>query len=134
MIRRRQFYAGRHVQRALSIAELRAMARKRVPPVAFEYVDCGAEDEVTLRWNRSVFETLRVVPRTFVDTRARHAQIDLFGREASLPLIMAPTAMNGMLRHRGDQKRFDPEVYYQALSNHRSKLTPLPQTTRVSKN
>jgi (S)-mandelate dehydrogenase len=78
------------------------MARKRVPHFAFEYLECGAEDEVTLRWNRSVFETLRFVPRTLVDTSARHPRIDLFGREASLPLIMAPTAMNGMLHYRGD--------------------------------
>ncbi len=78
------------------------MARKRVPHFAFEYVECGAEDEVTLRWNRSVFETLRFVPSTLVDTRARHQRIDLFGREASSPLIIAPTALNGMLRHRGD--------------------------------
>ncbi|MFO1432818.1 MAG: alpha-hydroxy acid oxidase [Candidatus Competibacteraceae bacterium] len=102
MIRRRQFYTGRHVQRALSIEELRAMARKRVPHFAFEYVECGAEDEVTLRWNRAVFETFRFVPSTLVDTRARHPCIDLFGREASLPLIIAPTAMNGLLRYRGD--------------------------------
>ena len=102
MIRRRQFYSGRHFQRALSIEELRAMAQKRVPHFAFEYLECGAEDEVTLRWNRSVFETLRFVPSILVDTGARHSQIDLFGREASLPLIIAPTAMNGMLHYRGD--------------------------------
>jgi (S)-mandelate dehydrogenase len=73
MIWRRQFYAGRHVQRALSIAELRAIARKRVPHFAFEYLECGAEDEVTLRWNRSIFETLRFVPRTLVDGHPRTA-------------------------------------------------------------
>lgn len=88
MIRQCQFYFGCHVRRALSIAELRSMARKRVPHFAFEYVECGAENEVTLRWNHSVFETLRFVPSTLVDTGARHLRIDLFGREASTPLII----------------------------------------------
>ena len=102
MALRRKLYSGSNFRRALSIEELRSIARKRVPHFAFEYVECGAEDEVTLHWNRSVFETIRFVPSTLVDTSARHQRIDLFGREASSPLIIAPTALNGMQRHHGD--------------------------------
>jgi (S)-mandelate dehydrogenase len=102
MALRRKLYSGRNFRRALSIEELRTMARKRVPHFAFEYVECGAEDEVTLRWNRAVFETIRFMPSTLVDTTARHQRIDLFGREASMPLIIAPTAINGMQWYRGD--------------------------------
>lgn len=102
MALQRKLYSGRNFRRALSIEELRAIARRRVPHFAFEYVECGAEDEVTLRWNRSVFETIRFVPSTLVDTTARHQRTVMFGREASSPLIIAPTALNGMQRHRGD--------------------------------
>ncbi|HKY01104.1 MAG TPA: alpha-hydroxy acid oxidase [Burkholderiales bacterium] len=98
----RKFYAGGDFRRALSIEELRGIARRRVPHFAYEYVECGAEDEVTLRWNRSVFESWRFMPNTLVHTSARNQHINLFGRESSSPLIIAPTALNGMLCRRGD--------------------------------
>lgn len=100
----RKLYSGRDFRRALSIEELRGIARRRVPHFAFEYVECGAEDEVTLRWNRTVFDTWRFVPNTLVDTRARSQKIELFGRESASPLIIAPTALAGMLSHEGDAK------------------------------
>jgi (S)-mandelate dehydrogenase len=98
----RQFYSGTHVQRALSIEELRAMAQRWAPHFAFEYLDGGAEDEITRRWNRAIFETIRFIPRTLVDTTARQQQIRLFGRESPSPLIVAPTGLNGLQRFRGD--------------------------------
>jgi (S)-mandelate dehydrogenase len=98
----RKHYAGRDFRRALSIEELRAIARRRVPHFAFEYVECGAEDELTLRWNRAAFESIRFVPGTLVDTTGRHTRTRIFDGESSAPLIVAPTAMNGMLCRRGD--------------------------------
>jgi len=98
----RQLYSGTDFRRALSIEELRAVARRRTPHFAFEYVECGSEDEVTLRHNRSVFESIRFIPDTLVDTSNRHQRTTLFGREMSTPLIIAPTALNGMQRYRGD--------------------------------
>ena len=98
----RQLYGGSDYRRALNIEELRAIARRRLPHFAFEYVDGGAEDEVTMRWNRAVFDTMRLVPATLVDTTGRHQGISLFGKESASPLIIAPTGLNGMLRHRAD--------------------------------
>ncbi|HKO89360.1 MAG TPA: alpha-hydroxy acid oxidase [Burkholderiales bacterium] len=102
MALRRKHYSGKDFRRALSIEELRGIARRRVPHFAFEYVECGAEDECTLRWNRAVFESWRFVPNTLVHTHARAQKIDLFGRATNAPLIIAPTALNGMLHRRGD--------------------------------
>jgi len=102
MALQRKLYSGGDFRRALSIEELRGLARRRVPHFAFEYVECGAEDELTLRWNRAAFESLRFVPRTLVDTTGRHQRTTLFGRDAAAPLIIAPTAMNGMQHRRGD--------------------------------
>ena len=98
----RKFYSGRDFRRAISIPELRAIARRRVPHFAFEYVECGAEDELTLRWNRAAFEAIRFVPRTLVDTTQRQQHTTLFGTPSSSPLVIAPTAMNGMQHRRGD--------------------------------
>ncbi len=98
----RKFYSGKDVRRALSIAELQTMARSRVPKFAFEYVEGGAEEEATLRWNRAALEAIRLVPNTLVDTSARQQRTTLFGQELKSPLIIAPTGLNGMLCHRGD--------------------------------
>ncbi|HRP35607.1 MAG TPA: alpha-hydroxy acid oxidase [Gammaproteobacteria bacterium] len=102
MALRRKLYAGRDFRRALSIEELRGIARRRLPHFAFEYIESGAEDESTLRWNRAIFEQLRFLPRTLVDTTARNQRTKLLGRDSHAPLVIAPTAMNGMLHRRGD--------------------------------
>jgi (S)-mandelate dehydrogenase len=68
----------------------------------FEYVEGGAEDEVTLRANREAFESLRFVPQTLVHTEGRHHRATLFGRECGAPILIAPTGGNGMLRPDAD--------------------------------
>lgn len=102
MIFGRKYYSGRDVRRALTIEELRSLARRRVPNFALEYLEGGAEQEATLRFNRGAFDAWRFVPNTLVDTGGRHQRATLFGRESASPLIIAPTGLNGMLRHRGD--------------------------------
>jgi len=102
MTHRRRLYTGKDFRSARSIEELRGIARRRVPTFAFEYVEGGAEDEVTLRWNRDVFESLRLLPTTLVDASYRHQRRMIFGRESPAPLIIAPTGLNGLLHHRGD--------------------------------
>ena len=99
--KRRPFHSG-NLARALNIAHLREIARRRVPGFAFEYVEGGAEDEVTLRGNREALERLRLVPQTLIDTSARHQRVALLGRPANAPLIIAPTGLNGMLHPQGD--------------------------------
>ncbi|HUG97682.1 MAG TPA: alpha-hydroxy acid oxidase [Gammaproteobacteria bacterium] len=102
MALQRTLYAGRDFRRALSIEELRGIARRRVPHFVFEYVECGAEDELSLRWNRAVFESIRFRPTTLVDTTGRHIRANVLGQPSNAPLIIAPTAMNGMQSRDGD--------------------------------
>ncbi|MGH8217897.1 MAG: alpha-hydroxy acid oxidase [Steroidobacteraceae bacterium] len=99
---RRRAFRGSDCARTLNINDLREIARRRLPNFIFEYVEGGAEDEATLRRNRSVLEALRFVPRTLVDTRKRRQHIELFGRRCEAPLIIAPTGGNGMISFRGD--------------------------------
>lgn len=102
MSHHRRLAPHRDFHRALSIEELRVYARRRVPTFALEYVEGGAEDEISLRHNRDIFEQMRLVPNTLVNTSARHQRCKLFGKEIASPLIIAPTGLNGMLWHRGD--------------------------------
>jgi len=99
---RRRPFRGFDLSRALNIADLREIARRKLPNFVFEYVEGGAEDEATLRRNRTALEELRFIPRTLVDTTGRHQRIELFGRESPAPLVIAPTGGNGVMYPHGD--------------------------------
>ena len=75
-----------------------------MPNFAFEYVEGGAEDELALTRNRLAFDQWRFVPKTLVNTEGRHARTTLFGRELALPVVIAPTGVNGMLTRDADVK------------------------------
>ena len=99
---KRRPFRGGDFRRAVNIADLREVARRRVPNFIFEYVEGGSEEEATLRRNRAALEALHFVPQTLVHTSARHQRIELFGRESAAPLVIAPTGGNGMLWPQGD--------------------------------
>ena len=99
---KRRPFSGRDSSRALNIADLREIARRRVPGFVFEYLEGGAEDEATLRRNREALAAQRFVPQTLVDTGGRSVATALFGRTAAAPLVIAPTGLNGMLHPQGD--------------------------------
>jgi (S)-mandelate dehydrogenase len=80
---------------AISIEDLRRAARARLPRSVFEFFDAGAEDEVTLRANREAFERVRLLPRVLVDVAKVDMAASLLGREAKLPIAVAPTGAVG---------------------------------------
>lgn len=89
---------------AINIEHLRNLARRRLPRSVFEFMDGGAQDEVTLRANRDDFSALRLVPRMLTDIAQREQSVDLFGRRYASPLILAPTGLAGLLSRRGELK------------------------------
>ena len=99
---KRRPFSGGALARALNIADLREIARRRVPGFVFEYVEGGAEDESTLRGNRAAFERLRFIPQTLIDTCARQQHCQLFAHNANAPLVIAPTGLNGLLHPDAD--------------------------------
>ena len=78
------------LEQALSIEDLRRLARRRLPRLVFEFIDGGAEDEVTLRRNRLDFERLELLPRVLVDVSSPRLQTELLGRTAAAPFVIAP--------------------------------------------
>lgn len=85
-----------------NIADLRRLARRRLPRGLFEYVDRGAEDERAVAGNRDALARLRLRPRVLRDVSSRSTATTLFGREWALPLAISPTAVGGMLWRDGD--------------------------------
>src|SRR3972149_702593 len=90
------------LKKALSIEDLRAIARKRVPRFVFDYVDGGSEDEVTLHANRESFERLRFRPRTLVDVSHRDLRTTILGGPSALPVIAGPVGLLGLSWRHGD--------------------------------
>jgi (S)-mandelate dehydrogenase len=99
---KRRYYTGDNVTKALSIEELRRRAHRYLPGFALEYLEGEAEDELSLAWNRQVFEQIRFRPRTLVNTDTRSTRVTLWGLERPTPLIVAPTGHNGLFRRNGD--------------------------------
>ena len=87
---------------AYNIAELREMARRRLPKGVFEFVDRGTEDEVALRNNRAAFERIKLKPRVLVDVSGRSQKTTLFGKQQEMPIIVAPTGTAGLLWYGGE--------------------------------
>jgi isopentenyl diphosphate isomerase/L-lactate dehydrogenase-like FMN-dependent dehydrogenase len=90
------------ISAAVSIEDLRSLARKRLPRAIFDFLDGGAEDEWTLKQNRVQFGRWGLVPRFPVDVARRSLSTHLFGEEFGAPLVISPTGMIGLARARAD--------------------------------
>jgi isopentenyl diphosphate isomerase/L-lactate dehydrogenase-like FMN-dependent dehydrogenase len=93
---------GPKLERAYSIAAMRALARRRLPRVVFDFCDGGAEDEITRDRNESAFADLEFLPQPLNGTTGRDPSVELFGERLSMPLIIGPTGLSGMLWPRGE--------------------------------
>ena len=80
------------------------MARSRLPRFALEYLEGGAEEEGALAGNRAAFHRWRFLPRALVDVSKRDLGSTLFGKPLPLPVIIAPTGLNGVFRHKADSQ------------------------------
>lgn len=90
------------MRNALSIADLAAMARRRLPPGVYGYVSGGSEDQASLRANRAAFDRWRFLPRPLVDVSARSQSVELFGQRHASPLGISPMGISGVCAYDGD--------------------------------
>src|SRR5262245_34068273 len=62
---------------AVSLSDYEALARERIPRMAYEYISGGAADEITLRWNREAFDRIRLRPQILVDVSKLDTRLTL---------------------------------------------------------
>jgi L-lactate dehydrogenase (cytochrome) len=86
----------------VNIADLRKLAQRRLPRVAFDYIDGGADGEVTLRENTRVFDDVLFRPRNAVSMTSCDLKTTVFGTELALPFILAPVGSSRMFYPRGE--------------------------------
>lgn len=85
-----------------NIADLREIARRRVPRAFFEYADRGSYDETTLRENRLAFDRLQLRQRVMQDVDHRALGTTILGSPVSMPLAIAPTGLTGLQHGSGE--------------------------------
>jgi L-lactate dehydrogenase (cytochrome) len=91
-----------HSAQVVNIADLRRLAERRLPRVAFDYIDGGADGEVTLRENSRVFDDVLFRPRNAVSMSSCNLKTTVLGTELALPFILAPVGSSRMFYPRGE--------------------------------
>lgn len=87
---------------AINLHDFRAMAQRRLPKIAFDFIDGGADDETGLVRNRNAFQDYQLIPRYLADVTKINQTTSLFGREYASPVGISPTGMAGLFRTGAD--------------------------------
>jgi isopentenyl diphosphate isomerase/L-lactate dehydrogenase-like FMN-dependent dehydrogenase len=88
--------------RVINIEDLRLAAKRRVPRAIFDYIEGGAEGEVTLRQNCTIFESVSLRPRAATAVSQCDLTTKIFGSNLALPFLLAPIGSSRMLHPRGE--------------------------------
>src|SRR5919201_6051789 len=88
--------------RVVGIGDLRPIARRRLPQAVFDYLDGGAEGEVTLRENRRAFEEVTFRPRHAVAFAECDLRTRVLGCDLALPVMLAPVGYSSVMHSRGE--------------------------------
>lgn len=92
----------RALMRAVNVDALRHLARRRLPRGIFDYIDGGAEDEVTLHRNVTAFRDLEFRPRVLADVAEVDTSATVLGRRLPIPAVLAPTGFTRMVTPAGE--------------------------------
>ncbi|HWH26206.1 MAG TPA: alpha-hydroxy acid oxidase [Pseudolysinimonas sp.] len=92
----------RRLNAALTIADLRAIAKHRTPTAAFDYTDGAAENELSLTRARQAFEDVEFHPRVLRDVSVVDTSCTVFGGPSALPFGIAPTGFTRLMQTEGE--------------------------------
>lgn len=97
-----QTSAKSEIDQALSLHDFELLARKHISRGAWERVQGGAADEITVRWNCEAYQNIRLRPRVLVDVSKLDTRVTLFGQEHPFPIVLAPTGAQGFVYPEGE--------------------------------
>ena len=93
----------RRLDAALTIADLRTIAKRRTPKAAFDYTDGAAEAELSLTRARQAFEDVEFHPSVLRDVSAVDTSCTIFGGPSALPFGIAPTGFTRLMQTEGER-------------------------------
>ena len=92
-----------NLQSVVNLHDLQRLARRKLPRIAYDFIEGGADDERCLARNRSAFEAHRLVPRYLRDVSRRDQSLTLLGRRWRSPIGISPTGLAGLFRPDADR-------------------------------
>jgi L-lactate dehydrogenase (cytochrome)/glycolate oxidase len=92
----------RRLTRALTIYDLRDIAKRRTPQAPFDYTDGGADTESSLTRARAAYEKLEFQPKILLNVKDVDLSVQMLGRKMSMPLGIAPTGFTRMMQTEGE--------------------------------
>jgi L-lactate dehydrogenase (cytochrome) len=90
------------MSKILEISDLKALAKRRVPKMFFDYADSGAWTEGTYRANEEDFRKVKLRQRVLVDMTNRSLESTMIGQKVSMPVALSPTGLTGMQHADGE--------------------------------
>ncbi|XP_028107779.1 peroxisomal (S)-2-hydroxy-acid oxidase GLO5-like isoform X3 [Camellia sinensis] len=85
-----------------NVVEYEAIAKEKLPKVIYDYYASGAEDQWTLQENRNAFSRILFRPRILIDVSKIDMTTTVLGFKISMPIMIAPTAMQKMAHPEGE--------------------------------
>ncbi|KRE23905.1 alpha-hydroxy-acid oxidizing enzyme [Bosea sp. Root483D1] len=83
--------------------DFRRLAKKRLPEPIFNYIDGGADDEVTLRRNSESFERCDLIPSVLRGVSSLDTSVTVMGQKLAVPFYCSPTALQRLFHHQGER-------------------------------
>jgi 4-hydroxymandelate oxidase len=99
---RGQAKTNSELEQALSLPDFESLAHKHISHGAWERIQGGAADEITIGWNREAYNHIRLRPRALVDVSKLDTRITLFGQQLPFPIILAPTGAQSFVFPEGE--------------------------------
>ena len=93
----------RRLEAALTIYDLREIAKRRTPTAPFDYTDGSAEGEVSIKRAREAFEDVQFTPNILRDVSDADTSIQVLGKTSAMPTSIAPTGFTRMMHAAGEQ-------------------------------
>ena len=84
------------IEEAVNVADVRQLARKKLPKATFEYIDTGSADQYTLRDNLASLQRIKVLPPLLTGVRKADLSVSVLGQKIALPIMLAPVAAQRM--------------------------------------
>jgi isopentenyl diphosphate isomerase/L-lactate dehydrogenase-like FMN-dependent dehydrogenase len=88
--------------RVVNIYDLRSLARRRVPKIVFNYIDGGAEGELTRQENRRAFDAITFRPRQAVAVANADLRMRVLGIDLAMPVLLAPVGYRRIMHPGGE--------------------------------
>jgi 4-hydroxymandelate oxidase len=86
----------------VALSDFERLARDRMERSAWEYIESGAADEITLRWNREAFDRVRLNPRVLRDVGHLDTSVEVLGQRLQHPVMLAPSALHTLAHAEGE--------------------------------